>query len=458
MSRQSRDWSLALKQSPGNIQLLIEAAKYFIGNEQAGVFLSIFDDIYSDQHRKTLPPQIIFSIGQTALQEQRWDLASDLFYILRKNDQTSPALIAPLSEALLREGRLNDAVDVLQEALSKQSPKDPSLLTNLAIVQAEQGFYEQAEITYREVINLRPNDFLGHFNLAGFLGIMGRDEEAINSYTQCLRIVPEAPEALNALDAIKQRKQYQQPDLLETEQSVLNAIYKCIEEENWDQALEFILNAGENLDPIRKQAAILELPQNVQDQISNKDFYDPYQQVKCVQIFRQDDSILDELTSVVLADKSLVWDRAGKPTRHGAQSHELLGHRGTHKSLDVLVDKLVSLVHSHRSHEIESLTGQWDSPIRLSGWSVVLNNGGFQKRHIHPEAKFSGVFYVRIPEITTESTSNSGDLRLFGCSEIATLTITPSQGSAVIFPSYMPHETIPLVNTQPRICIAFNVQ
>ena len=186
MSGQKRDWSLALRQSPGNIQLLIEAAKYFFGNEQAGVFLSIFDDIYSDQYRKTLPPQIIFSVGQTALQEQRWDLASNLFYVLRKNDQTSPALIAPLSEALLREGRLNDAVDVLQEALSKQSPKDPSLLTNLAIVQAEQGFYEQAEITYREVINLRPNDFLGYFNLAGFLGIMGRDEEAINGYKQCL--------------------------------------------------------------------------------------------------------------------------------------------------------------------------------------------------------------------------------------------------------------------------------
>ena len=117
MSGQKRDWSLALRQSPGNIQLLIEAAKYFIGNEQAGVFLSIFDDIYSDRYRKTLPPQIIFSVGQTALQEQRWDLASNLFYILRKNDQTSPALIVPLSEALLRAGRLSDAVDVLQEAL-----------------------------------------------------------------------------------------------------------------------------------------------------------------------------------------------------------------------------------------------------------------------------------------------------------------------------------------------------
>lgn len=458
MSGQNRDWSLALKQSPGDIQLLIEAAKYFIGIEQAGVFLSIFDDIYSDRDRKILPPQIIFSIGQTALQEQRWDLASNLFCILRKNDPTSPALIAPLSEALLRAGRLSDAVDVLQEALLNQSPKDPSLLTNLAIAQAEQGFYDQAEITYREVINLRPNDFLGHFNLAGFLGIMGRDEEAITSYKQCLRIVPEAPEALNALDAIKQRQQDQQPDLLETEHAVLNAIYRSIEEENWHQALEFILNAGQNLDAIRKQAAILELPQKFQDQISNKDFFDPYQQVKCVQLFRQDDSILDELTSVILADKSLVWDRAGKPTRHGAQSHELFGQRGIHKSLDVLMDKIVSLVHSHRSREVESLTDQWDSPIRLSGWSVVLKNGGFQKRHIHPEAKFSGVFYVKIPETTIESTSNSGNLRLFGNSEIAPLTITPSQGSAVIFPSYIPHETIPLVNTQPRICIAFNVQ
>ena len=133
MSGQKRDWSLALRQSPGNIQLLIEAAKYFIGNEQAGVFLSIFDDIYSDRYRKTLPPQIIFSVGQTALQEQRWDLASNLFYVLRKNDPTSPALIAPLSEALLREGRLNDAVDVLKKPYQSNPQKIPRFLPILPL-------------------------------------------------------------------------------------------------------------------------------------------------------------------------------------------------------------------------------------------------------------------------------------------------------------------------------------
>lgn len=459
MTGQDKDWSKALKQSPNDLQLLIEVARHFIAKKQAGEFLSIFEEVYSSQHRKRLPPQIIFSIGQTALQEKRWDLACDLLDILRERDQTSPALIAPLSEALLRAGRLSEATNVLQQALRKQSNNDPTLLTNLAIVQAEQGFYSQAEATYRRVIELRPNDFLGHFNLAGFLTILGRDAEAIRSYEQCLKIVPEAPEAQNALDAIKRKTiEAQNTKSPATEQSVLIAIYQCIEQSNWSGALEYIQRDGEQLDAIRKQAAILELPPRLQDQISQNKLYDPHQQVKQVQLFKADDPILDQLTNVIFADKSLVWDRAGKPTRHGAQSHELLGHRGTHECVDVLVDHLVSLVKTYRRDELESLTGSWHDPIRLSGWAVVLRDGGFQKRHIHPEAKFSGVFYVKIPETTNNSKSNQGDLCLFGGAEISPLIVTPSQGHVVMFPSYIPHETIPLINTQPRICIAFNVQ
>ena len=457
MSIQDRDWSLALTQSPGNVPLLIEAAKYFIGNDQAGIFLSIFDDVYSDQFRKTLPPQIIFSIGQTALQEHRWDLASKLFSILRIHDQTSPALIAPLSEALLRAGRLSEATDVLQHALSQQVTKDPSLLSNLAIAQAEQGLYVKAESTYREVLSIRPNEFLSHFNFAGFLDLMGRVEEAIISYEQCLKIVPDAPEALTALGAIKKRNQSYSLVCRETRQNALHSIYHSIEQKNWEGALELISHVGHQIDPIRKLAAILELPQKFQDQFCDKNLFDPILQVKVVELFKEDDPILDDLTRIILSDNSLVWDRAGKPTRHGAQSHELLGHRGKHKSLDLLIDRLISLVTIYRSEEIEILTGSWKEPILLSGWSVVLKNGGFQRRHIHPESKFSGVFYVNIPKTSSKSNCNSGNLRLFGCADISPLTIAPSQGSVVLFPSYIPHETIPLVSTEPRICIAFNV-
>ena len=455
MPSQDREWRIALRDSPGNIYLLIDAAKYFIGKQQAGVFLSIFDDVYSDQDRKSLPPQIIFSIGQTALQEQCWDLASKLFYILHKHDQTSPVLIASLSEALVRAGRLTEAIDVLQQALYQQDTKDPSLLSNLAIAQSEQGMYVEAESTYREVLAIRPNEFLSHYNFAGFLDVMGRVDEAISSYEQCLKIVPDAPEALSALAAIKQGNQSYGFGFREDRRNVLCEIYQSIEQKNWERAFELILHDALQIDPIRKQAAILELPQIFQDKISDKDFYVPCLQVKVVELFKEDDPVLDELARIILSDKSLVWDRPAKPTRHGAQSHELFGHRGKHKSLDLLIDRLISLVTMYQSKEIESLTGCWIDPIRLSGWSVVLKNGGFQKRHIHPEAKFSGVFYVKIP--TTTCSSNSGDLRLFGCADTSPLTITPSQGSVALFPSYMPHETIPLASSQPRICIAFNV-
>ena len=230
MPSQDREWRIALRDSPGNIYLLIDAAKYFIGKQQAGVFLSIFDDVYSDQDRKSLPPQIIFSIGQTALQEQCWDLASKLFYILHKHDQTSPVLIASLSEALVRAGRLTEAIDVLQQALYQQDTKDPSLLSNLAIAQSEQGMYVEAESTYREVLAIRPNEFLSHYNFAGFLDVMGRVDEAIASYEQCLKIVPDAPEALSALAAIKKGNQSYGFGFCEDRRNVLYEIYHSIEQ------------------------------------------------------------------------------------------------------------------------------------------------------------------------------------------------------------------------------------
>jgi hypothetical protein len=35
--------------------------------------------------------------------------------------------------------------------------------------------------------------------------------------------------------------------------------------------------------------------------------------------------------------------------------------------------------------------------------------------------------------------------------------ITPKEGMVVLFPSYLPHETIPLQEDSERICIAFNL-
>ena len=83
MKSNSQKLSTALKQDPNNIQLLIRY-RYFISTKEPGKFLDLFQQIYSLNASSKLPPQIIFSIGQTALESQYWNLASDLFGILQK--------------------------------------------------------------------------------------------------------------------------------------------------------------------------------------------------------------------------------------------------------------------------------------------------------------------------------------------------------------------------------------
>jgi hypothetical protein len=91
--------------------------------------------------------------------------------------------------------------------------------------------------------------------------------------------------------------------------------------------------------------------------------------------------------------------------------------------------------------------------MQLSGWAVILKTGGFQKRHIHPEAKVSGVLYLSVPKETSSQDTDEGNL-LFSTKQ--PLAVSPIAGQVVIFPSYMPHETIPQKSGDDRICIAFN--
>ncbi len=90
----------------------------------------------------------------------------------------------------------------------------------------------------------------------------------------------------------------------------------------------------------------------------------------------------------------------------------------------------------------------------LSGWAVVLNEGGFQKRHIHPEAIVSGVVYIKLSEETKDKTLSAGNI-LFHLNTKQIL-ITPEEGLVILFPGYLAHETIPLEQSDERICIAFN--
>ncbi len=103
--------------------------------------------------------------------------------------------------ALRQLGRLSDAEQVLREAVEK-FPRDPVVLTNLALALIEQDKQEGVPLLLR-ALECDPEFASAHYNLAHVLRSSGRLDEAIAHYTAANRadftIAPACEELMHAL-------------------------------------------------------------------------------------------------------------------------------------------------------------------------------------------------------------------------------------------------------------------
>lgn len=171
------------------------------------------------------------------------------------------------------------------------------------------------------------------------------------------------------------------------------------------------------------------------------------------------------LASEIISDETLEPDPRGKATEGGFQTEGFLPHDDKQSSLR----ELVSVIQTQVQCFVANLAGPPDDPFikrrpkqaRLNAWAVVYPGNGRQAPHIHPDGWLSGVYYVSVPK---GHGLQAGCLRLGSLDEElrinppwGTLEITPAPGRLVLFPSYIPHSTIPTGSDQNRICIAFDV-
>ena len=100
---------------------------------------------------------------------------------------------------------------------------------------------------------------------------------------------------------------------------------------------------------------------------------------------------------------------------------------------------------------------------RLEAWAVVYPGDGRRiLRTFSPDGWLSGVYYVSAPK-------GAGDNPRGGCLVLGSLNglsvdppwgtrdVLPAPGRLVLFPSYIPHATIPTKSNDARICISFDV-
>jgi hypothetical protein len=154
----------------------------------------------------------------------------------------------------------------------------------------------------------------------------------------------------------------------------------------------------------------------------------------------------------------MIRNRPGKPTRGGSQTHEIM--ESQNKVMNELKELLIKELIVYANQLDESLKPPPNSRYRISGWGVSLESGGRQIRHTHPEAIVSAVLYLSIPKDMNFNDDKLGSLYFSnwnGKPSKRSLYVTAKEGNLVMFPSYMPHETVSFVSTQRRICIAVNL-
>ncbi|MEO1573522.1 MAG: TIGR02466 family protein [Pseudomonadota bacterium] len=130
--------------------------------------------------------------------------------------------------------------------------------------------------------------------------------------------------------------------------------------------------------------------------------------------------------------------------------------------------RICDLVTEVRARVLPADQGSNAARFHLEGWANVLRTGQYNTMHCHPNAVWSGVYYVT-DNPTAGTHPFSGKLELIDPRPGAALEyreasslygrfmLSPVAGQIVIFPSWLNHIVHPYFGESPRISVAFNV-
>lgn len=97
------------------------------------------------------------------------------------------------ARALVDEGKFQDALSSFNLAL-KESPGDPVVLQEIAMIYTRIGMSDEAAKTYRHVLRKHPETAGAHYGLGFLLRRAGQKKEAVDHLSTFLANPPKGPE------------------------------------------------------------------------------------------------------------------------------------------------------------------------------------------------------------------------------------------------------------------------
>lgn len=102
------------------------------------------------------------------------------------------------AQELIMSGELDAARDIYQGLLS-QDEKNPGAMRGMGLLHVQLGELPTAEKWLRAAIEVRSTDYVAWNDLGEVLRMQGKGSEAIDAYTQSLKLEPAFVEAMNNL-------------------------------------------------------------------------------------------------------------------------------------------------------------------------------------------------------------------------------------------------------------------
>jgi hypothetical protein len=166
------------------------------------------------------------------------------------------------------------------------------------------------------------------------------------------------------------------------------------------------------------------------------------------------------LKAEIIANPTLRPDPAGHATRHGLRT--IAFPAAGDIASTALLDRIRGAVGDYAA----ALAGDHPfvraRPARaaLTAWAIVLRGRGRQLLHHHPRPWLTGVYYVDAPE----GSPRPGAIRIGRLPDWAgaappwpVCDIAPEPGTLLLFPSFVPHETLPTESDLERVSVAFDI-
>jgi tetratricopeptide (TPR) repeat protein len=351
-------------------------------------------------------------LGSAWMEMREWDRAANAFAQSERLSPGEPIVAVNRATLDLRQGRVREAVAALEAAAAQQPGYAPAI-AGLGFALRDAGCYAEAVAALRRATELSPDKTTYVCGLGRALLESGAADESLATATALLKRKP-GHSGARALETL--------------------ARIGLGDVEGVTRLLDYSRFLG-----VTKLAA----PPGFADLAA----FDA------------------ALASHAAAHPTLLSSPISHATLDGMHSGSLLVEpRGPVALLEQAVGVALSAYWRARSEIDHPAFQSRPRAVYLKMWTVVLQQGGRQIPHIHPESWLSGVYYPQLPESMRNGPGPGGWLE-FGEADrpfparmaAPTHRVRPEEGLLVIFPSYFYHRTVPFEGAGTRISIAFDV-